>query len=110
MKTKFLEIFQSILNELKLPEDKVIIQVPKNPDHGDFTTNYPMINSKNIGKNPMEIAEIIVNKINERNEALIEKADFVPPGFINFNINKTILSKELPLIIKSPLYTTIEVP
>ena len=101
MKTKFLEIFQSILNELKLPEDKVIIQVPKNPDHGDFTTNYPMINSKNIGKNPMEIAEIIVNKINERNEALIEKADFVPPGFINIKINKTILSKELPLIIKS---------
>ena len=101
MKTKFLEIFQSILDELKFPVDKVIIQVPKNPDHGDFTTNYPMINSKNIGKNPMEIAEIIVNKINERNEALIEKADFIPPGFINIKIDKTILSKELPLIIKS---------
>ena len=101
MKTKFLEIFQSILHELKLPEDKVIIQVPKNPDHGDFTTNYPMINSKDVGKNPMEIAEIIVNKINERNEALIEKVDFVPPGFINIKINKVILSSELPLIIKS---------
>ena len=101
MKTKFLEIFQSILDELKFPADKVIIQVPKNPDHGDFTTNYPMINSKNIGKNPMEIAEIIVNKINERNEELIEKADSVPPGFINIKIDKTILSKELPLIIKS---------
>ena len=97
---KFLEIFHSILHELKFPEEKVIIQIPKNSDHGDFTTNYPMINSKDIGKNPMEIAEIIVNKINERNEALIEKVDFVPHGFINIKINKVILSSELPLIIK----------
>ena len=101
MKIKFLEIFHSILHELKFPEEKVIIQIPKNSDHGDFTTNYPMINSKDIGKNPMEIAEIIVNKMNQLNEPLIEKVNFVPPGFINVKINKAILSNQLPLIIES---------
>ena len=101
MKTKFLTIFSSVLNELKLPLEKIIIQVPKNLSHGDFTTNYPMINSKTIGKNPMEIAEIIVNKINELNNPLIEKIDFVPPGFINIKINKSILSNQLPHIIES---------
>ena len=101
MKVKFLEIFHSILHELKFPEEKVIIQIPKNSDHGDFTTNYPMINSKDIGKNPMEIAEIIVNKMNQLNEPLIEKVNFVPPGFINVKINKAILSNQLPLIIES---------
>ena len=101
MKVKFLEIFHSILHELKFPEEKVIIQIPKNSDHGDFTTNYPMINSKDIGKNPMEIAEIIVNKMNQLNEPLIENVNSVPPGFINVKINKAILSNQLPLIIES---------
>ena len=50
MKNKFQEALLSALSELGYPTEKVIVQSPKNPDHGDFTTNYPMINSKEIGK------------------------------------------------------------
>ncbi len=101
MKADFLDIFNSVLSKLKFPLEKVIVQVPKNLEHGDFTTNYPMINAKDIGKNPMEIAEIIVNEINKINNPLIEKIDFISPGFINIKVNKVLLSNKLPNIIKS---------
>ena len=88
MKNKFQEVLLSALSELGYPTEKVIVQSPKNPDHGDFTTNYPMMNSKEIGKPPMDIASTIVDKINSSGNELIDKIEFIPPGFINVKINK----------------------
>ena len=90
MKNKFENILRLAIANLDFPENKIIIQTPKDPNHGDFTTNYPMINSKEIKKSPMEIAEIIVNQIKNISNPLIEKIDYVNPGFINVKINKNI--------------------
>jgi len=99
MKNKFQEVLLSALSELGYPTDKIIVQSPKNPDHGDFTTNYPMINSKEIGRSPMEIASTIVDKINSSENELIDNIESIPPGFINVKINKDILSNQLKQII-----------
>tara|TARA_A100001011_G_scaffold391238_1_gene476288 strand:- start:570 stop:2201 length:1632 start_codon:yes stop_codon:yes gene_type:complete len=99
MKNKFQEVLLSALSELGYPIEKVIVQSPKNPDHGDFTTNYPMINSKEIGIPPMDIASIIVDKINTTKSELIESIESIPPGFINVKINKDMLSNQLKQII-----------
>ena len=101
MKNRFQEVLLSALSELGYPTEKVIVQSPKNPDHGDFTTNYPMINSKEIGKPPMEIASTLVDKINNSKNKLIDKIESIPPGFINVKINKDILSNQLKQIILS---------
>ena len=101
MKNKFKDVLLSTLSSLNYPTDKIIIQIPKNPDHGDFTTNYPMINSKEIGKTPMDIASIIVDEINKLSNDLIEKVECIAPGFINVKINKDILSNQLETIIKA---------
>jgi len=101
MKNRFQEVLLSALSELGYPTEKVIVQSPKNPDHGDFTTNYPMINSKEIGKPPMEIASTLVDKINNSENKLIDKIESIPPGFINVKINKDMLSNQLKQIILS---------
>ena len=101
MKNKFLDILSSTLLDLNFPVDNVIIQIPKNTNHGDFTTNYPMINSKKIGKSPIDIAKDIVEEIQKKSNPFIEKIEFVPPGFINVKINKTSFSDELPKIVKA---------
>ena len=53
-----------------------------------------------LNKSPMEIAKIIVNCINNKSISIIDKIDFVSPGFINIKINTSFLIKELPTIIK----------
>ena len=99
MKNKFQNILELAISNLGFSKNKIIIQVPKNPDHGDFTTNYPMINCKEIGKAPLEIAEMIVEEIKNISNPIIEEINFVSPGFINAKINKNILSNELQNII-----------
>ena len=101
MKNRFQKALISAISELGYPTEKVIVQSPKNPDHGDFTTNYPMINSKEINKSPMEIAATIVDKINSSGNELIDKIESIPPGFINVKINKDMLSNQLKQIILS---------
>jgi len=101
MKNQFKNILHLVLSNLNYPQNKIIIQIPKNPEHGDFTTNYPMINSKEIGKAPTEIAETIVNEINSLTDDVIEKAEYVAPGFINVRINKNTLSNQLQKIIEA---------
>ena len=101
MKNRFEKALISAISELGYPTEKVIVQSPKNPGHGDFTTNYPMINSKEINRPPMEIATTIVDKINSSGNELIDKIESIPPGFINVKINKDMLSNELKQIISS---------
>ena len=101
MKNRFQKALISAISELGYPTEKVIVQSPKNPDHGDFTTNYPMINSKEINRPPMEIATTIVDKINSSGNELIDKIESIPPGFINVKINKDMLSNQLKQIISS---------
>ena len=101
MKNRFEKALISAISELGYPTEKVIVQSPKNPDHGDFTTNYPLINSKEINRPPMEIATTIVDKINGSGNELIDKIESIPPGFINVKINKDMLSNQLKQIISS---------
>ena len=101
MKNRFQKALISAISELGYPTEKVIVQSPKNPDHGDFTTNYPMISSKEINRPPMEIAATIIDKINSSGNELIDKIESIPPGFINVKINKDILSNQLKQIISS---------
>ena len=101
MKNKFLDILSSTLLELNYPIDNIIIQIPKNPNHGDFTTNYPLINSKEINDSPLKIAEKIVNNIKEKKDSFIKEIEFIPPGFINIKINSHMFADELPKIVKA---------
>ena len=101
MKNKLLNILSAALSELDYPTDNIVIQIPKNPDHGDFTTNYPLINSKKIGGAPIEIAKTIVNNIQSKMAPFIKEIECIPPGFINIKINSASFSNELPRIIKA---------
>ena len=79
MKSKFFDILSSALKELNFPTDKIIIQVPKNIEHGDYTTNYPLINAKEIGDSPIQIAESIVDKIKDSSFFLALKISYPNP-------------------------------
>ncbi len=60
------------------------LDVPKNRDFGDFSTNAAMVGAKNAGKNPRELANEYL--------PLLKELDFVAdvsvagPGFINIKI------------------------
>lgn len=63
---------------------KANLEVPKNRDFGDFSTNAAMIGTKLAGKNPRELANEILPKLQELD--FVENVSVAGPGFINIKI------------------------
>lgn len=62
----------------------VIIERPKNKDHGDYATNIAMKLSKVVQKNPREFAELLATKLNQNPH--IAGAEVAGPGFLNIRV------------------------
>ncbi len=68
----------------EIPED-ILLEIPKNPDHGDFATNLAMTLAKPERKAPRQIAELLVARLQEN--PLCDKVEIAGPGFINFRLS-----------------------
>jgi arginyl-tRNA synthetase len=67
------------------PPETVVIDRPKNPEHGDYATNAALQLAKPAGKPPREVAEIIANRLRE--DAAIDAVDIAGPGFLNIRLS-----------------------
>ncbi|MBI5875137.1 MAG: arginine--tRNA ligase, partial [Deltaproteobacteria bacterium] len=63
----------------KLPD--IIIEKPKKDEFGDFATNAAMLLTKQEGKPPRQIAELIAKEIKQSGD--VKKVEIAGPGFIN---------------------------
>ncbi len=74
------------LPEAALP--KVELSVPPKKEMGDFATNFAMQGARAFHKNPRQIANEIVSRIEL---AELDHADIAGPGFINFYLKGDVL-------------------
>ena len=82
------------------------VEIPENPEHGDYTTNAALVLAKVLGRKPMDIAEEISNKTQDTRY----KTQATPPGFINFFIPPEILYQELAgLLEKKNSYGNLDI-
>lgn len=75
------------LNEKLGTEAK--LEVPRNREFGDFSTNAAMVMAKSAGKNPRELANEILPKIQELD--FVASASVAGPGFINITVKDDFL-------------------
>ena len=66
------------------PELAIVLERPRNAEHGDYANNAALQIAKSVGMKPRDAAEAIVRAI-PRNDA-IAKAEIAGPGFINFTL------------------------
>jgi arginyl-tRNA synthetase len=64
--------------------DEVVVERPKNPDHGDYTTNVALRLAKPAGRPPREVADLIAARLVEVEG--IAKVDVAGPGFLNITL------------------------
>lgn len=98
IKKELQEIIKNSLikNNINYDESKIIIETPKDELHGDYSTNIALLLTKELKKNPIEIANQIKDGISSK---IIDKIEVAKPGFINFYLNKERLFSELNKII-----------
>jgi len=86
------ELFSSTLKDLYSMDRNVEFNRPLG-DFGDYATNIAMQISKELGKNPREIANEIISKISS--QEIVKEATIAGPGFINIRIAAKDLEKDL---------------
>ena len=91
-------IINESLSKMNIDGVSFIVEVPKNKENGDYSTNVAMELTKVLRKNPREIAEEIVANIDKGN--IIDRIVSAGAGFINFYINNSYLLKGIDEIIK----------
>lgn len=91
-------IINESLSKMNIDGVSFIVEVPKNKENGDYSTNVAMELTKVLRKNPREIAEEIVANIDKGN--IIDRIVIAGSGFINFYINNSYLLKGIDEIIK----------
>ncbi len=99
MKEKLSSAIETVLSNLNYPVISVIIQLPKNTAHGDFSTNLAMQLASKLNQQPMEIAKIISTKLEKDFPELIQSTSIAGPGFINIHVQKTQIISQLHTIM-----------
>ncbi len=74
-----------------------VVEKAKNKDFGDISTNVALISSKEFKKNPMEVADLIVNSLDK---SLFSEVTITKPGFINFKLGEKLINSILNDILK----------
>lgn len=72
------------LSAAELP-DEIVVERPKNREHGDWATNAAMQLSAKFSMNPREFAQLLAPRIEQLDE--VSKVDIAGPGFINITLN-----------------------
>ncbi|HEY5672854.1 MAG TPA: arginine--tRNA ligase [Malonomonas sp.] len=75
---------QGTLSSGEIPAE-IQLEIPKNPDHGDFASNLAMTMAKAERKAPRQIAEALVAAL--QGNPLCDRIEIAGPGFINFRLS-----------------------
>lgn len=84
------------IEKIEIPEIK--IERPKSKDHGDFASNIALALSKPVGKNPREVALLLIEELSK--EKSIKKIDIAGPGFLNFTLDSASLGELARVIVE----------
>jgi arginyl-tRNA synthetase len=79
----------------------VVVEPPRDPRHGDLSTNIALLLAKALRRRPLDLASQIVAALPRRNE-LIAETTVAPPGFINIRLSQEALLDELARILTHP--------
>ncbi|PGV49500.1 arginine--tRNA ligase [Bacillus sp. AFS037270] len=87
-----------LASEEQIPD--VILEIPKEKAHGDYSTNMAMQLARVAKKAPRVIAEALVDNF-DRTKASIEKIELAGPGFINFYMNNAYLTDLISTVLQA---------
>ncbi|MDR1794914.1 MAG: arginine--tRNA ligase [Erysipelotrichaceae bacterium] len=86
------------LYNLTLSHEQIIVEIPREKNHGDYSTNIAMRLAKQIGKNPRDIAAALAERFLAHTD-IIRSVEVAGPGFLNFTLVKTALADVITLVL-----------
>jgi arginyl-tRNA synthetase len=91
------------LEKLNYPVKDFVIDEPKDTKFGDLSANIALVISKDLKKNPREVAKSILDSL-QLDTKNISKTDIAGPGFLNFFVSDEYYINVLKNILVSENY------
>lgn len=95
-------VIGALPSSLALNDDikaRITVGPPRDPSHGDMTTNAAMVVATHARKNPRELASVIAEKL--RQDPRLIGVDVAGPGFINMRLDAIAFHNVLPDILRA---------
>src|SRR5688572_33050172 len=67
---------------------RAVVEPPRDPAHGDLSSNAAMVVAKPLGKNPRDIASALAEHF--RSDPEVASVEVAGPGFINFRLTEPV--------------------
>jgi arginyl-tRNA synthetase len=77
-------VAESRYGRADLDASKVVVEPPRDPTHGELSTNAAMVLAKPLGAKPRDLAAAFVERLREDPD--IDRIDIAGPGFINLTL------------------------
>ncbi len=78
---------------------KVTVEPPRDPSHGELSTNAAMVLAKPAGQPPRALAELLVERLQQH--PLVTEASIAGPGFVNWRLQPEVWRGVVPAILRS---------
>lgn len=105
MKQQVQQLLEHALVGMGITDTVPVVDVPENPEHGDYTTNIAMLLSKRLGQSPVKIALDLKNAIRKDQTlsyaGIIDHVEIAGPGFLNIYLSEASLINQLGEVLKN---------
>ena len=85
--------------QIDLAMDDVVIEIPKEKAHGDYSTNTAMRLTKQLHQNPRMVAQQLIDCLDLK-QGSIAKCEIAGPGFINFFMESASLANVIAKVLE----------
>ncbi len=98
-KNHLIQQLTDALTKAGFPESHPQVTPAREARFGDLSTNLPLTLTKALKRKPLDIAELIVEKL-EYDDSIIDSVSITPPGFINFFISPKYYQNQIAEVLE----------
>lgn len=88
------------LAQMGVEDPEVVLERPRDPDHGDWASNAALVHASRLDQPPREVAEEICRRL-ELGDAGVTEIEVAGPGFLNFRLSHGALAGRLAEILEA---------
>ncbi len=92
----------SAVLDSEISADRVLVEPPRDPSHGDMATNAALAFAKEAGRKPRDIAEALAERLRaEDGEGIFTGLEVAGPGFLNLRLAPDFWLDQLRAVLAS---------